>query len=546
MVTAWRLGALITMFLVVGLAEAAVSAQVDRTELYNDESLVLTVTVSPAAELNSTDLAALASLFSIEQRVQQQSSQNINGRARSRVDYQFRLSSKARGVVAIPSIRAGDEQSEPIFVTVLDARQRGDSLAEDAVQFTGRLSNNRPYVDQAFEIVLEFAYKIQVKGAIETIDLDSFETRLVKEENTNTTRNGQTYNLYRQVLELTPKNPGAVKIPTIVFNGEYPDSAQGRYVRFSRTVDLEPIEIRAIPASFPSDAYWLPATEIRLSDNLDTGQPMDTNSHLDWQISTQTQGLAASRLPDPLATISASLDSRLRLYRNEATFSDNQRLDSAALTIDTPGTYRIPAIRIPWWNTDTDTLAWAELPERTIRVVATTQVSPKGTGQAPGAEPLLSPESRSTEQPELAPSGPNYWLYATLLAGLGWLLTLGLWWRQVRTVTTARSTDVLTLGAVSPNWAVAQRLAKASDYSGLYQCLLRLTGAGNDPLTVVKNRLDQTTRQSFEDLERSLFSDQATPPSASAMTALVQDLERLIDQAGSARAPDEALRLYPN
>jgi hypothetical protein len=534
------------MFLVVGLAEAAVSAQVDRTELYNDESLVLTVTVSPAAELNSTDLAALASLFSIEQRVQQQSSQNINGRARSRVDYQFRLSSKARGVVAIPSIRAGDEQSEPIFVTVLDARQRGDSLAEDAVQFTGRLSNNRPYVDQAFEIVLEFAYKIQVKGAIETIDLDSFETRLVKEENTNTTRNGQTYNLYRQVLELTPKNPGAVKIPTIVFNGEYPDSAQGRYVRFSRTVDLEPIEIRAIPASFPSDAYWLPATEIRLSDNLDTGQPMDTNSHLDWQISTQTQGLAASRLPDPLATISASLDSRLRLYRNEATFSDNQRLDSAALTIDTPGTYRIPAIRIPWWNTDTDTLAWAELPERTIRVVATTRVSPKGTGQAPGAEPLLSPESRSTEQPELAPFGPNYWLYATLLAGLGWLLTLGLWWRQVRTVTTARSTDVLTPGAVSPNWAVAQRLAKASDYSGLYQCLLRLTGAGNDPLTVVKARLDQSTRQSFEDLERSLFSDQATPPSASAMTALVQALERLIGRTGSARAPDEALRLYPN
>jgi hypothetical protein len=89
-------------------------------------------------------------------------------------------------------------------------------------------------------------------------------------------------------------------------------------------------------------------------------------------------------------------------------------------------------------------------------------------------------------------------------------------------------------------------LAKASDYSGLYQCLLRLTGAGNDPLTVVKARLDQTTRQSFEDLERSLFSDQATSPSASAMTALVQALERLIGRTGSARAPDEALRLYPN
>jgi hypothetical protein len=546
MVIARRLGALITLFLFVGMAQAAISAQVDRTELYNDESLVLTVTVSPVAELNSTDLAALASLFSIDQRAQQQSSQNINGRALSRVDYQFRLSSKASGVIGIPSIRAGNEQSEPIFITVLDARQRGDSLAEDAVQFSGRLSNNRPYVDQPFEIVLEFAYKIQVKGAIETIDLDSFETRLVKEENTSTTLNGQTYNLYRQVLELTPKNPGAVKIPTIVFIGEYPDSAQGRYVRFSRTIDLDPIEIRAIPASFPSDAYWLPATSLSLTDNLDTSQPIDQNSHLDWQISTQTQGLAASRLPDPLATISASLDSRLRLYRNEATFSDSQRLDSAALTIDTPGTYRIPAIRIPWWNTNTDTLAWAELPERTIRVVATTQVSPKGTGQAPGAEPLLSPVTRSTGQPQLAPSAPSYWLYATLLAGLGWLLTLGLWWHQVRTVTTARSKDVLTPGAVSTNWAAAQRLAKASDYSGLYQCLLRLTGPGNDPLTVVKARLDQTTRQCFEDLERSLFSDQAIPPSASAMTALGHALERLIGQTGSASTPDKALRLYPD
>jgi hypothetical protein len=30
------------------------------------------------------------------------------------------------------------------------------------------------------------------------------------------------------------------------------------------------------------------------------------------------------------------------------------------------------------------------------------------------------------------------------------------------------------------------------------------------------------------------------------MTALVQALERLIGRTGSARAPDEALRLYPN
>ena len=545
MVTVWRLGALIPLLWFAGLAQAAVTAQVDRNELYNDESLVLTVSVSPAGQLNQADLAALESLFSIEQRAQQQSRKTVNGRASSSVDYQFRLSAKASGVFGIPSFRVGSEQSEPLFISVLDARQRPDNLPDDAILFSGRLSNNQPYVDQPFEIVLEFAYNIQVKGDIEAIDLDGFSSRLVSEENTTTSRNGQSYNLYRRVVELTAKNPGAVKLPTILFKGQYADAAQGRNVRFTRTADIAAIEVRAIPASFPAGAYWLPATNLSLSDNLDTRQPIEQDSHLDWQVSLQTQGLAASRLPDPLAALSKALDSHVRLYRNEPTFTDNLRLDSAALTIDMAGEYRIPAIAVPWWNTVSDTLEWAELPERSIRVLAPTRSSAQAANLALATEPLSDVGLASSLSSETLSTGLDYWFYSTVFAGLGWLLTLGLWWRQARISAQQGAPVVPTQNAAEAvNWTRAQGFAKAGDQAALYDSLIKLIRAGSEPLAVVKTRLKSDTRQCFEDLERSLFSDQASPPSVAAMTALVQALRTLADQPLSASRPDE-LRLYP-
>jgi hypothetical protein len=262
-------------------------------------------------------------------------------------------------------------------------------------------------------------------------------------------------------------------------------------------------------------------------------------------VSLQTQGLAASRLPDPVAALSKVLDSHVRLYRNEPTFSDNLRLDSAALTIDMAGEYRIPAIAVPWWNTVSDTLEWAELPERSIRVLAPTRSSAQAANLALAAEPLSDVGLASSLSSETLSAGLDYWFYSTVFAGLGWLLTLGLWWRQARISAQQGAPVVPTQNAAEAvNWTRAQGFAKAGDQAALYDSLIKLIRAGSEPLAVVKTRLKSDTRQCFEDLERSLFSDQASPPSIAAMTALVQALRALADQPLSASRPDE-LRLYP-
>ena len=47
-----------------------------------------------------------------------------------------------------------------------------------------------------------------------------------------------------------------------------------------------------------------------------------------------------------------------------------QRIQSEALVARSGGNWTLPEIRIPWWNTETDTLQFAVLPARSVSVNA--------------------------------------------------------------------------------------------------------------------------------------------------------------------------------
>jgi len=88
-------------------------------------------------------------------------------------------------------------------------------------------------------------------------------------------------------------------------------------------------------------------------------------------VTTRVNGLPATRLPNPIADLDGDA---FRLYRNEPEFEEGdplgRRRDMAALVFTEPGTYTLPAVRVPWWNLRTDQLAWAEIPARTVTVSA--------------------------------------------------------------------------------------------------------------------------------------------------------------------------------
>ena len=451
----------LTVFLLLtATAQAQVTAKVSQTEIYDDESLLLTVQVSPINELNPRDIEALESLFTIEQQGRQESRQTINGRTSSQVDFQFRISPKQTGTLGIPNFTVNKEQSQPIFISVLDSGKRQDSLPEDAVIFNATLSSAEPYIDQPIILNLELDYKIQFRnGGIADIALDDFDTIVLNEDQTTKTINGQTYNVYQRSYQLTPKKPGIFSVPKLRFTAEYPNQQQGRFIRFSRTVDIDPINVKGIPDTYPAGAYWLPLASLTIRDNLNKNQTTAQNDHTNWQITMVANGLPATRLPDVLKSFEANLSDDIKLYRNAPNITDNTRVESAAISFLKPGNYTLPDIKVPWWNINTDKLEWATIPARQFNVSASTQsfVQPpvqnaatQNNAPATNANTDM-PITMSTDQAE-----PSYWRTIAVVALLGWLSTALFATWQWRTKNTTKviadaqhTTKKITMGTLS-------------------------------------------------------------------------------------------------
>jgi hypothetical protein len=117
---------LATLFLLTaGSAPAAAElrASVDRDVVHEGETLRLTLSGSADAEVARTDLAPLAGDFEVLGTQQSQSVTIVDGRVDAQRSLDLVLRPRRSGEVTIPALRAGNEASEPIVLTVLD----GDS-----------------------------------------------------------------------------------------------------------------------------------------------------------------------------------------------------------------------------------------------------------------------------------------------------------------------------------------------------------------------------------------------------------------------------------
>jgi len=141
-----------------------------------------------------------------------------------------------------------------------------------------------------------------------------------------------------------------------VFNFNRFASPVDRVVRVrSDSVDLQ---VKPVPESF-TGRVWLPARSLRLEEawslnpeKLISGEPV-THS-----IRTSVVGLNASLLP----VMEQSLPDSLRAYPDQPVFDQQEkngriyssRIDKAAIIPSAAGDYLLPAVKLHWWNTETD------------------------------------------------------------------------------------------------------------------------------------------------------------------------------------------------
>lgn len=505
---------------------AAVEAEVDRSQLYQDERLELTIRADSISARFPLDLTPLTALFAIEQQSQgQRLRRSSNGSMQTWREWHLWLRPLHVGTLQIPAFRLGNARSERLLVEVLDPANRGDALPAEAVRLEVRLDDRELYIGQPTQVTIDLWYQVRLQGDYGQLSFGDFNAELLDENNITDYQDGRQVRRYRLVYQLTADHPGQLEIPPIRFAGQYQAGPYGERQPIERQHPALSIAVKPIPDEYPKDAAWLPARQLRLSDNLSDQLQITAHAHQDWTVVTEVEGLPPTRLPDPLADLGGDA---WRLYRNAPEFDAHQRRDLAALVFTEAGRQTLPAVRLPWWDLQHDRLAYAELPERRIEVLPeASQVF----------EPTPLPDATA---PESTVRARFYWPWISLLLALGWLLTAVLFWSRRRR---AHSAPVI---AAAPPKALrpADVLAATAGLQFRQTVLTWLAQQGADPYQAVA-QLSGSAAAVWSRLNASLYGPASVAaPSRAERKVLLSALIKGQRRAQSANA--DLTQLYPD
>ena len=116
---AQRLLPIAAMLLCTQLAHAAVVASVDRQRVEQNESFSLELVVDSTADM-APDLSVLDDDFVIGQTRRLSNTNIINGQITRSMTWTISLMARRAGQITIPPITVGNEQSNPVTITVTE------------------------------------------------------------------------------------------------------------------------------------------------------------------------------------------------------------------------------------------------------------------------------------------------------------------------------------------------------------------------------------------------------------------------------------------
>ena len=405
----------------------ALEASVDRFRVNLGDSLQLTLRSSGTVDPAEVDLAPLTRDFDILQRSTRSSTRVVNGRTTRERTLELELTPLREGTLAIPPLAAGGERTAPLTIEVAPAPAPGDPDAE--VLFSAEVDRTGVYVQQQLLLTLRIQQAIALDDrSVTELAVDGAFVKPLGQNSFQRNDGNRRWLVHELRYALFPEESGTLTIPAQTFTGRVRQGSRSLFDRRSgprltrRTEPLR-IDVRPQPAAFPGDS-WLPAEALTLEESW--SQPPEalaTGESVTRTVTVTGSGLQGAQLP-PLRF---EAQPGLKYYPDQPQIEDAEgaggvvgvRTDSAAIVPVAPGTYELPAIRIPWWDTAADRLRYATLPGRRLQVAAGAAADASADGAAPDAV-------AGAAAPRAAAAG--WWPVLAAVFAAGWLATGGLWW----------------------------------------------------------------------------------------------------------------------
>jgi len=455
-------------------ALAAVVTRVDRADIELNESFTLEVVTDTNID-QQPDVSVLDQDFYIGQSSQLSNTTIVNGQIHRSKTWTYVLMPRTAGQIIIPPITVGNETSAALVVTVSEPSYAPPGEAE--VFVTSDVDFSETYVQAQVMLTIKIYRSVATRQpALRDPTISGVEVlaELAGDDRSyEAVINGTAYNVVERVYALYPQESGQIDISPARFEARVLRDGRitGRKVFESepQTVSVLPIPPR--PIEFPN-AVWLPARALELTENwsrdadeIKAGEPLTRHVTISalGQLETQIPALE----PPSAAGMNVYPDKPELNRQIESGGIRGVRKDQYAMIGVTAGVVVLPALEVPWWNTEKSEWQVARLPERSIKVLP--------SGEAPVPEPDVAAPAKvePAAEPREVTVTRGFWRRVSELLAAVWLLTLIAWWWSSRPQTTQRQAAPVPLHKQQARHLnAARKAALAGDGAGSRKSLL--------------------------------------------------------------------------
>ncbi|MCP4995127.1 MAG: protein BatD, partial [Gammaproteobacteria bacterium] len=339
---------------------------IDRDVVHINESFQLYFEIDASVN-SSPDFSPLEKNFDILSRSQSTSINMINGDYRALTRWTLDVMAKNVGRQEIPSIRVGKDSSPVKIITVTNAAAPQAGQGSEEVFFELDAQPREPYVQA------QVVYTIRLFRAVNTQNSSLTEPKLSgakavieklgDDTNFETQRQSKRYLVVERKYAIFPQSSGSITIEPVVFTGQLSTGRRSLFDSFrsrprmlrsrSKTIQLN---ARPIPDLF-TGRTWLPANQLQLHETWSQNPPeFKVGEPITRTLALIAGGLTSGQLPE----LQPAVPETFKQYPDQPSLEDSfnpdgvlgRRQEKIALIPSKVGKFVLPAIEIPWWNTE--------------------------------------------------------------------------------------------------------------------------------------------------------------------------------------------------
>jgi len=521
-------------------AATKLEASVNKNPVLAGEFFMLNISVDDTVRGEQPDTSALLKDFVVGPMSLSSRTNIVNGSINKQTTWSVKLMTRAEGEYTIPAFSVAGLTSQPINLKV--SKRDVDADKNNDIFLKTSLSSNSLFVQEAgvYTIKLYLAKEL-LDGSLSTPSMEDAQlTQLGKQTESYELVDGKRYLVITREYLIQPQKSGVYTIAGPAFQGRVQQNY--RQLEVSALGDEQQIEIKPIPSNYKG--AWLPSELVNLDEQW---QPEDNTVEVGTPITRTITLTALGVTKEQLPEIAMPAIDGVRSYPDEKENNNavrdgrvvSQQTASYALLPQRAGTYTLPEIKLPWYNTKTNRISYATLPERTITVIpSSTSANPPVENNQQSIANSHSPQSTNTNvmSPQFAPpqsQTPTWLIIVAMLGYILWIATIVFYWLTCRTKNAKKHIPLSNNAVTHPSLNKLKVIAKTQDVKAFYNelnnyAILRTnknTGAIDELCRGINN---EELNNYVTQLQTQLYGNRTTDTD---LNAIIKILEKYHAQA---------------